>query len=799
MKTSQHPTFARVVVDLPTRALSDPFDYAVPPELVGELRVGVPVLVPLGSTKAVGYVVSLGDSSDVTDVRPLERILGDRLFDETAFDLAHWIADEYLAPLSEALRLFLPPGGSPRLVRGYRTAGDRPTGEAGSLFDLAARPDGVSDGELGRPGSSRRRQAAQLTTAGVLARTYDLHPPRVSAVSERFAALTDAACDFTPARGASMQRAVMSALGSGPVSTAELRAELGAVDGALRRLSDLGVVELLERQRLRLPASRSRHAPRHEQLSSGQSDALAAIRAAGARGGGVVLLDGVTGSGKTEVYLRSIEEILTEGGRAIVLVPEISLTPQTVGRFRSRFGDRVAVLHSRLSDGERYDQWRLALDGAVDVVVGARSALFAPLPDVRLVVIDEEHESSYKQSSTPRYHARQVAAKLCENRHATLVLGSATPSMEAMASADEGAYTRVVLDQRVGGGTLPAVTVVDMGAEFADGHRSMFSRPLLDALRLTLADGEKAVLLLNRRGYASFLLCRECGYVPQCESCSVSLTFHEQGNVLLCHHCGAKTPVPPVCPRCSSPFLRRFGAGTQRVEEDLLLEFPGVNVVRMDADTTSGKSGHERALLEFEALGSGILLGTQMVAKGLDYPEVTLVGVINADTTMHIPDFRSGERTFQLLEQVAGRAGRGVRPGRVVIQTYWPDHPAVRAVAMRDPELLYAEERSARSALRYPPYGRLVNIVVTSRSIDEARSVAGLVATALTSSVPDDWDVLGPAPAPIARLKERHRWHVLLKSPPDAHTAPVVAPVIASVRMPDGVVVVVDVDPVDLV
>lgn len=787
------------MIDLPTRALSEPFDYEIPESLSSGTLVGVPVLVPLGSTKAVGYVVSVSCETDLEKARPIERILGESLFDENAMALARWIAEEYLAPLSEALRLFLPPGGSPRLVRGYQAHGERPDGEAGDVFDLAARDDGVIDRELGRPGSRMRSIAARLASQGVLTRTYSLEPARVADVSERFAVLAEAARGYTPTKRATMQRALLAALNDGPVSVAELRAEFGSVDAALRRLVDVGAIDLFERQRLRLPESSARHAPRHAVLSEGQRQALDMISHTASCGGGVVLLDGVTGSGKTEVYLRAIEDCLTAGDRAIVLVPEISLTPQTVGRFRSRFGNRVAVLHSRLSDGERYDQWKLALAGKVDVVVGARSALFAPLSRVRLVVIDEEHESSYKQSSSPRYHARDVAERMCSTSGAVLVLGSATPSMESRAAASDGRYAYVRLGERVGGGTPPGVTVVDMGAEFKDGHRSMFSRPLLDALRTTLQAGEKAVLFLNRRGYASFLLCRECGFVPQCDSCSVSMTYHEQGDVLMCHHCGKRAKVPVVCPRCGSAFLRRFGAGTQRVEEELLAEFPDAAVVRMDADSTAGKGGHERALMAFEALDSGILLGTQMVAKGLDYPEVTLVGVINADTTMHIPDFRSAERTFQLLEQVAGRAGRGERPGRVVIQTYWPDHPGVLAVLNRDPELLYATERESRGVLGYPPYGRLLNVVVTSPSVDECRSVARQAADTLQAVAPEGWSILGPAPAPIARLKGRHRWHVLVKAPPGSALSRVLGDALTSLRGTAQAIITADVDPLDLV
>jgi primosomal protein N' (replication factor Y) len=345
----------------------------------------------------------------------------------------------------------------------------------------------------------------------------------------------------------------------------------------------------------------------------------------------------------------------------------------------------VAVLHSRLSAGERFDQWDRARAGEARVVVGPRSALFAPVRDLRVVVIDEEHESSYKQGSAPRYHARDVAMRLCAATGAILVLGSATPALETFDACERGACRLVRLPERVAGGAMPAVTVVDMAAEFAEGHRSMFSRPLLAELERVRAAGEKAVLLMNRRGFASFVLCRECGFVPQCSECSVSMTYHEVGDRLVCHHCGAAQPLPSVCPRCGSVYLRQFGAGTQRVESELRAAVPGLPVVRMDMDTTRAKGGHELRLAEFEEMPSGILLGTQMIAKGLDYPDVTLVGVVNADTTLHMPDFRAQERTYQLLEQVAGRAGRSEKGGTVVVTTRrswrWPRTTRPRCTA----------------------------------------------------------------------------------------------------------------------
>jgi primosomal protein N' (replication factor Y) (superfamily II helicase) len=431
-------------------------------------------------------------------------------------------------------------------------------------------------------------------------------------------------------------------------------------------------------------------------------------------------------------------------------------------------------------------------------VVGARSALFAPLANVRLIVIDEEHESSYKQGASPRYHARDVAEQIARQTGAVVVLGSASPSMESRYRCETSEWTRVELPERVTGRPLPPVRVVDMAAEFADGHRSMFSRALTEALSGVAERGEKAVLFLNRRGYASFLLCRECGFVPECDACAVSLTYHEVGRRLQCHHCGAKYPVPATCPRCGSPYLRQFGAGTQRVEAELGEVVAGWPIVRMDADTTRGKGGHERALVEFESLRSGVLLGTQMIAKGLDYPDVTLVGVINADTTLHLPDYRAAERTYQLLEQVAGRAGRGEREGEVIVQTYWPEHSAIRAAAAHDPKLFYVEEEAVRKELGYPPFGRLVNVLAWGRVEAAVAQTAQRAFEALEVVAPSGWQLLGPGPAPLSRVKGVYRWHVLVKAARDEDVSGPVGDAIGRVVRADGVAIAADVDPLDM-
>lgn len=750
-ETTAPHRFAHVVVDIPARELDTHFDYLVP-EGIGEVGIGSCVLVDFANRPAVGYVLDLAHTTPHERVKPIRAVLGGPYFGAEGAAVARWVATEYAAPLSEAIRLFTPPGGTPRLAK-----------------------VAVAGGE-----------AWTLRRAGV------------GPVDDRWAELTETGRSCRPPPNATMQRALLDSLAQGPVRVAELSADLGSVDAPLRRLEHLGAVQIERRRRMREAGGDAKPAPRPDALSAGQRLALEAIDLARG-GGGVVLLDGVTGSGKTEVYLQAIERTLAAGRSACVLVPEIALTPQTVGRFRTRFGDDIAVLHSRLSPGERFDQWDRVRTGEARIVVGARSALFAPLERIGLIVIDEEHEPSYKQGSAPRYHARDVAAQLAAHHDAALVLGSATPSLEALDRCDAGEWTRVRMPERVTGQQLPSVEIVDMGREFAEGHRSMFSRVLLDRLSVVVKQREKAVVFLNRRGFASFLLCRECGFVPRCDSCATSLTFHEVGARLACHHCGAVRAVPATCPRCNSPYLRKFGAGTQRVEAELSALIPAVPVVRMDADTTQGKGGHERALAAFESIeGAGVLLGTQMIAKGLDYPDVTLVAVIDADTTLHLPDFRASERTYQLLEQVAGRGGRGARLGSVVIQTYWPDHPALKAVARHDPSEFYAEERTVRRELGYPPYGRLANLLMWGRDPRAVAQVAESVANLVRGVIPDEWSLLGPSPAPLSRLKGAWRWHLLVKAPQNAALGPVLADVLKSLPRTNGVSVTADIDPADL-
>ena len=776
---------ASVILDIPTQALDAPYTYAVPEEAGDQpIEVGCAVLVPFGPRQAVGFIIGIEERAegdwpaglDPAKLKGIVRAVSRPYFDEEGAACAQWLSERYIAPLSSCVRLFTPPGGVPRMVRaqgGY----------------------------------------------------WRLEEPTVGEVDDRWVVPGPALADFEPRKNAVKQASIAAALERGELRVAELTAEFGAVSSPLKALEKQGVVRIEHRRRMRgmaegsagsAPSADSAAVPSFTPspkppLTRGQADALAAIDAARSRGAGeVVLVDGVTGSGKTEVYLQAIEETLAAGRTACVLVPEISLTPQTVARFRGRFGDLVAVMHSRMSQGERYDQWDFIRSGAARVVVGARSALFTPLSNLGLIVIDEEHEGSYKQDSAPRYHARDVAVWMARRAGAAVVLGSATPSIEALhACAKNPSWHQVSLPERANGKPLPEVQVVDMAKEFSGGSRSMFALPLARALEEELAAGRKAVLLLNQRGFAKFLLCRECGFVPECPSCSTSLTYHERGNFLICHHCGYRIPTPPVCPECGSPYLKKFGAGTQRVEAELrvlLDEMPGVDpgvpIVRMDADTTSGKGAHQRLLEEFAAADAAVLLGTQMIAKGLDFEDVTLVGVINADTMLKRPDYRASERTFDLVEQVAGRAGRAELPGRVLVQTYEADAPAIRAAAAYDRALFLRDELPKRRLLGYPPYVRMANVLVWSKDEPAVRRVAAELQAALEEAVRDfggdGWSVLPATPCVLAKLRGTYRWHIVVKCPADADLSDALLPLFRR-RKPDrDANVAVDVDPDDL-
>lgn len=765
---------ARVILDVPTQALDDAYTYLIP-DGMDEAQVGCAVSVPFGRRAAIGFIVGIDHLDleggipdlpfDPAKLKPLYQVVSHPYFNETGAACAQFLARRYIAPLSVCVRLFTPPGGVPRMVH--------------------------SDGR------------------------WTVQAPTVGEVDDRWVRLGPNAEGFTPRAHAVKQRAIIDALRHGELRVAELSMEYGAVGQALKSLAAKGVVTVERRRRLRGVDGGADEATEYRvigdrpRLTEGQSAVLAAIDdALEAHDGRVVVVDGVTGSGKTEVYLRAIEQVVARRQTALVLVPEISLTPQTVARFRGRFGETVAVMHSRMSQGERYDQWDFIRSGRARVVVGARSALFTPVRDLGIIVIDEEHETSYKQDQAPRYQSRDVARWLARRCGAALVLGSATPSIEALhACENDPAWTRVALPERANGKPLPRIDVVDMSAEFRGGSRSMFSGKLAAALERTLRNREKAILLLNQRGFAKFLLCRDCGYVPECPNCSTSLTYHETGALLACHYCDHREQVPALCPKCGSPYLKKFGAGTQRVEAALrqLMEgFEGANadVIRMDADTTRRKGAHQKLLERFMEADSAVLLGTQMIAKGLDFADVTLVGVINADTSLKLPDFRAGERTFDLIEQVAGRAGRADLPGRVIVQTYQPDAVPIRAAACYDRRMLLDDELYKRRVLKYPPYVRLANILVwgkDERAVrTEALSLSKRIGTCIRDEVGDRWILFPATPCVLSRLRGTYRWHITVKTPPDDDPARVLGPFFKRRKPVEGVSAAVDIDPISM-
>lgn len=727
--------FAQVIVDIVHENVAHTFSYGIPEGMA--LSVGQRVEVPFGRMIKEGIIVGFSETCDVPPDKlrciraPLEEypaVLPPLL------TLARQMADQAHCPLAETLRLMLPAE-----MRGGRVAV-----KTQPVAQLAIPPCEV-DAAIERQGRSQKRRMLLN-----LLRDGDIHP------------------------------------------MAELRALVHEPLTSLRMLEDAGLVRLTEEEVLRRPAGEADAVVTDPLLTPYQQEALDEVLPDLHAGRGKYLLHGVTGSGKTEVFIRLVRHVLGMGRSAIILVPEIALTPQMVSWFRARFGDTAAVLHSRLSAGERFDEWRRIRLGRAKVVIGARSAVFAPCENLGIIVVDEEHESTYLSDRHPRYDAREVAAWRTENEHATLLLASATPSILSFAKARRGDYTLLEMPHRVNDRPMPEVTVVDMRREIGNGNRSVFSGLLMQKLRACMHRGEQAMLLMNRRGYNSFVSCRSCGLTMKCPNCDVALTYHLSGGDgrLHCHYCGFVTDTPSTCPQCASRYIRYFGAGTQKVEEELHRLLPGIGVVRMDIDTTSGKEGHARLLDEFRSGRARILVGTQMIAKGLDFPRVTLVGVVAADMTLNLPDYRSRERTFQLLTQVAGRAGRGSIPGEVIVQTYKPEDEIIQASARQDYRAFFESEFARRRTGLYPPFTILARLLVESPSELHARQVAEALhmrCLQLLEQHPD-WKkrtlmLLLDQPG-VKVLRGKCRWHVMFKLLVNPATDALIAALTALAREP---------------
>ena len=736
-----------------------------------DLRIGDVVRVPIGTREHVAFVVSEPAVRDSDrPLRPISTASGvPRAFDETGLALARFVSQHYLCTLGEALGAVVLSGAVPRSVDTFVRTVEEPNrarypSVPGRLVALIWEEfrEGFALEQLLRHPEARRtgdratllRHVNSLVRSGELRRERRFLDPRTN--QYRVKVLYPGEGSVRGPKAGALVEFVRSQPGV-PRADAILA---GFSSGILARAVKADAIreeEIVPARTRDLHEPAAPPFPPTEEQRRAIDTLLAQLER---RTFHETLLHGITGSGKTYVYIEAIKDVLRKGGRAIVLVPEISLTPQTARRFEEAFGERVAVLHSALSDRERFDAWQACANGEVDVVVGARSAVFAPLKDVRLLVVDEAHESSYKQDTTPRYHAVSVARERMRLEGGVLLLGSATPSLESYSDAMEGRIAYLTLEQRATQQPLPHVHVVDMAKEFEAGNRRIFSTLLAQALDDRLSRGEKTVLFVNRRGSAGFLLCRNCGHVPECMRCSVSLTVHRAEGLMRCHYCDAQRPIPRACPQCGSESVKEFGVGTQRVAEEVQRLYPKARVIRMDSDTTTRVGDHARLLDAFGAEGD-VLVGTQMVAKGLDFPTVTLVGVIAADIGLHAPDFRAAERTFGLVTQVCGRSGRA-RPGEAIVQTYSPQHPAIYFAAAHDYAGFAQHELNERRAATYPPVCELVYLGIAGRN--RAKVLAQAQRYAQTLEATQMAEVLGPAPYPIARLNEEWRFRIAVKS-----------------------------------
>jgi primosomal protein N' (replication factor Y) len=808
--------YAEVAVNSPGSRST--FSYAIPPGL--NVSAGQAVWVPFGSRVIQGIVLRLSDEPAVEETKEIAGIVTDcPVLSPIHIKLAQWISEHYFAPPFDALALMLPPGFERRSITWFRLTDsqvDLPlTLEQRQVLHIMKEKKKISLPELEKAiGKRKARQITdQLLARQLITQTLELEKTKIKPKTLPYVKLIGDREEIEAAkarldRSRAYKQVELLEFLTGqtqPISISELKERLNCSLATIKALESRHLVSVEKLRVRRDPLSHlSLTTSLPPVLTSSQQAAWESIQdviVKEARQPGrpaVFLLFGVTGSGKTEIYLRALAQVIATGKRGICLIPEIALTQQTVERFANRFPGRVAVLHSGLSPGEQFDEWQWIIEGNCDVVIGPRSALFAPLPSLGLIIIDEEHEWTYKQEDkSPRYHARDVAIELAQLSDAVVILGSATPDIGSFHKAQQGEYHLVELKERItprGYSPLPEVSIVDLREELKAGNTSLFSRSLLAAMKETLAQGEQIILFLNRRGTATFVRCRNCGFVFRCPRCSIALTYHSVEKRLICHRCRYSIPVSPSCPRCSQRYLRFLGIGTQRVEEEARHFFPEARLLRWDRDVITRRYAHEELLKNFRDHKADVLIGTQMIAKGLDLPQVTLAGIINADTGLNFPDFRSSERTFQLLCQVAGRAGRGVKAGKVIIQTYSPDNYTIEAAAQHNYLGFYHKEIDYRRQYNYPPFSQLVRLVYSHTNEElcrrEVERVHRLILDEKARGDMIDFNVIGPVPTFAFRARGRYRWQLFLRGP-DATR------VLSQLTLPRGWTI--DVDPVGMV
>jgi primosomal protein N' (replication factor Y) len=795
------PEWVEVLVDCP--GCSDLFTYKIPAQLA--IKPGDILSVPFGATQVGAIAIRLLTQPNLDipleKIREVEDVVSEGFFPPGYWTLLNRVAAYYYTPLIQVIRVALPPGLLGRSQRRLRltSLGKKNLAiyispiaqQVITLLEKTPTAD-YSYHYIQQKVKAAYRGIRELIRLG-LAENY-LEPPQLTKPKlQKAVTLLDNNHDDLTAR----QKEIVEVLRrqGGEIWQSELLQLCSTSTSTLKALVDKGYIVIEDREILRREQGPTVAADWAKSLTPAQNNALETINSL--TGFAQVLLHGVTGSGKTEVYLQAIAPLLEQGKSALVLVPEIGLTPQLTDRFRARFGHKVHVYHSALSDGERYDTWRQMLTGEPQIIIGTRSAIFAPLPNLGLIILDEEHDSSFKQDSPiPTYHARTIAQWRAELAHCPLILGSATPSLESWVSGNQ---LYLSLPERINSRPLPPVEIVDMRQELKEGNRSIFSRKLQNALQQLAERQQQGILFIHRRGHSTFVSCRSCGYVLECPHCDVSLAYHhvEEGapELLRCHYCNYGRLHPPHCPECSSPYLKFFGSGTQRVAQELTKQFPNLKIIRFDSDTTTTKGSHRKLLTQFANGEAHLLVGTQMLTKGLDLPQVTLVGVVAADGLLHLSDYRANERTFQTLTQVAGRAGRGDDPGRVIVQTYTPEHPIIEAVQKHDYQSFADAELAQRQTLNYPPYGRLILLRLSSLDPIQVQNTAQIIATFLNNK--EGFEILGPAPASILRVANRYRWQILLKFDPDALPNLPDWPEVRSLS-PASVSLTIDVDPINI-
>ena len=817
--------YASVVFPLPQDLA---FTYAIPDHLRSIVECGSRVVAPLRRRPQEGVIVALLDEPSLPDnsieIKNLSDCLdGPPTFSPELITLTKWLAEYYLSSHGEALNCAVP-----ATIRSHRRrmvhllASDEQIKALGRRAPVQAEILRILQtfGSLSpnkitarlRGGNSRLKRALSLLQEKGLVEIKSDLSVKTRPKTENKVSLAKPVPEIELAiesltKQATKQSEILRFLinVNTSIPANEIRERAQTSLSTLRQLEKKKLVKIDSVEVLRNPLSLETVSPtRPVTLNTNQLTALKAIGETIENcQHAVFLLHGVTGSGKTEVYIQAISRAIKRGKGAIVLVPEIALTPQIVSRFVGRFGSRVAILHSNLSDGERFDQWHRIRRGKADIVVGPRSAVFAPVTNLGIIVVDEEHETSYKQEdTTPRYHARDVAAKRSELANCPLVLGSATPSLESFYRAQRGDFNLLRLPSRVKNIRMPPVKIVDMCNELKQNNRTIFSTALRNSIKDRLAKNEQVILFLNRRGYSSYVFCRACGFVERCDNCSISLTFHFDTKLMMCHHCGDARPTSDLCPQCGSPYMRYFGLGTEQVEQDTIKAFPRACVKRMDADSTTRKDAHQKILDAFKSRQIDILVGTQMIAKGLDFPNVTLVGVISADTALNLPDFRAGERSFNLLTQVAGRSGRGKAGGEVIIQTYVPKHYSVQASKTHDYPSFYQQEIAYREELSYPPLTHAAKLLlrgeVETEVINLAKSFLERLKTIQTQRFPDV-EIRGPVAAPLSKIMGKYRWHFFLRNANVEKLREFLQKAVRSTdapRVPKNIDLVVDIDPV---